>query len=255
MVISLVSAIYSYRSGVSSFVESVIVDFMSPFEIAFDSGVRSADRLWRGYTYLVNVERENERLSARVKELQGELGRLREDELKLWRLQKLMGFNLEKHVETVPVEVVGRESDNWSRMILLNRGRGDGIDKGMAVITSEGLVGRVVRATDNKAWALLLTDWRSSVDALVQRTRVRGVVVGQSSQVDELKYIPLDADVMVGDKVVSSGLGGVYPKGLMVGTVSSVVKERNGLFQKVTVIPTVNTDEVEEALVVTRYGE
>lgn len=255
MVVSLVSAIYSYRSGVSSFVESVIVDFMSPFEIAFEGGVRSAGRLWRGYIYLINVERENERLSARVKELQGELGRLREDELKLWRFQKLMGFNLEKHVETVPVEVVGRESDNWSRMILLNRGRGDGIDKGMAVITSEGLVGRVVRATDNKAWALLLTDWRSSVDALVQRTRVRGVVVGQSSQVDELKYVPLDADVMVGDKVVSSGLGGIYPKGLMVGTVSSVVKERNWLFQKVTVIPTVNTDEVEEALVVTRYGE
>ncbi len=254
--VALVLTVSSSRNGASAtFIQSLILDVLSPFQKAFTVSSRSVRNAWQGYIYLVNVKKENNRLADRVKELQSDVNNLREAEMKLWRLQRLMGFNVEKHIETVPAEVVGRESDIWSRVILLNRGRDDGIERGMAVITSQGLVGRVAQTTANKSRILLITDWRSSVDALIQRSRERGVVVGTSKQVCDMRYIPLNADVRIGDKVVSSGLGGVFPKGLMVGTVVKVTKHRSGLFQRATVIPVVDAADVEEALVVLRYGE
>ncbi len=253
--VSLALTITSIKSrGNPNLVQSLILNVFSPFQWTFSSGTRSIGGWWRGYANLVGVKKENEKLSNRVRQLQSEVNKLREAEIKLWRLQRLMGFNVEKHIEAVPAEVIGREADNWSRMILLNRGTEDGVEKSMAVITSEGLLGRVAQASDNKAKVLLITDWRSSVDSLIQRTRARGIVVGKSSRAGEMRYIPLNADVRVGDKVLSSGLGGVFPKGLMVGMVIKVTKERNGLFQKATVIPFVDAGEVEEALVVLRYG-
>ena len=256
LLVSTMLFVFSLRGDETpAIIQSLIRDVLSPFQWTANRTAGGLGNLWGGYIHLVGVSEENERLSARVKELQGEVNRLKEAEMKLWRLRKLMGFSAEKHMEAITANVVSREADNWSRMMILDRGLKDGVGKDMAVITSEGLMGRVVQATGNRAKILLITDWRSSVDALIQRTRERGIVAGKSSQVMEMKYIPLNADVRIGDTVVSSGLGGLFHKGLIVGTVVKIAKQRNGLFQKAILIPSVNAIEVEEALVVLPYSE
>jgi rod shape-determining protein MreC len=243
------------KSDRPPFVQSVIIETLAPLHKALSRATDSLSGLWFEYVTLVGLKRENLQLSTQVEELKSEINRLSETEMRLIRLQKLIGFKTEKQLETVPVNVIGRESDNWSRMILLDRGFGDGLRKGGPLITSGGLVGRITQVANKKSKAMLITDWRSSVDALIQRTRVRGVVVGKSTELSEMKYIPLNADVRIGDRVVSSGFGGVFPKGLSVGIVVEVTDQKNGLFQKAMIIPAVDVVEFEEALVIVGYGK
>lgn len=243
------------NGGTLPLIQPLILESLAPFQKVVNGGTGAVGRVWSDYINLVDLGKDNQKLSIRVLDLEAEVNRLKEAEMKLWRLQKLMGFSMEKHIEALPVNVLGREADNWSRMILLDKGKNAGLEKGMAVITSEGLVGRVHQTTGGKSKALLITDWRSSVDAMVQRSRARGVVVGKSSQLIEMKYIPLNADVRIGDTVVSSGLGGVFPKGLLVGRVVKVIQKRNALFQRAVLIPAVDVTEVEEALIIVDYGE
>jgi rod shape-determining protein MreC len=153
--------------------------------------------------------------------------------------------------------VVGRDSSNWYRGVVLDKGERDGIRPEMGVVTLTGAVGRVVKSSATSSVVLLLTDPNNAVTALVQRTRDEGIIEGTVSGKARLKYIPLLAAVRVGDPVVTSGLTGGFPKGVPVGTITGIQKDEGDLFQTAEVQPEVDFTKLEEVLVVTvpRGGE
>ena len=133
---------------------------------------------------------------------------------------------------------------------MLDKGISDGVRKGMAVVTPLGVVGQVVAVTARTAKVLLLTDANSGIDVLVQRTRSRGIVSGSLENGVVLKYVKRSEDIQEGDRLITSGTDGVFPKGMMVGTVIKVSKQHIGLFQSIEVLPAVQAARVEEVLVV-----
>jgi rod shape-determining protein MreC len=144
--------------------------------------------------------------------------------------------------------VIGRNSNSWTEIIYINRGTRDKVVKGLPVVTHEGLVGQVIYAAPTLSQVMSLTDFRSGVDALVQRSRASGVVTGRGRHLAELKFLAAGADVQPGDRLISSGMGGVYPKGLIIGEVKEF--QRNGRrSQQVEIQPNVDFSHLEEVLV------
>src|SRR6185295_1055291 len=145
--------------------------------------------------------------------------------------------------------VIGRDATRLSRTILIGRGETDGVVRGAAVLAPQGVVGHVFQTSPHSARVLLVSDHNSGVDALVQRTRARGIVQGTVDAGCVLKYVKRTEDVQVGDTLVTSGLDGIFPKGLPVGRVTAIDKRGQGLFQSAEVAPRVDVDQLEEVLV------
>ncbi len=152
-------------------------------------------------------------------------------------------------------QVIAREPSNWTKVITINRGVKDGVTNGLSVVSYQGLIGRVISVYAQSSRVMLIADLRSSVDALVQRTRGSGVVVGEAKGRCRVKYFPIDQDVKIGDQMITSGLGGIYPKGLIIGQVSRVQKSQYGLFQLLEITPAVDLDRIEEVFVILKPGE
>ena len=146
--------------------------------------------------------------------------------------------------------IIANSGSSWFKSCLLDKGSADGVRKGMAVVTPLGVVGQVVAVTARTAKVLLLADPNSGVDVLVQRTRARGIVSGSLDNGTILKYVKRSEDIQEGDRLVTSGFDGVFPKGMVVGTVIKVRKQTLGLFQHIEVMPAVNLARTEEVLIV-----
>ncbi len=192
----------------------------------------------------LDLDAENRRLRAELasrEELQ------RENE----RLRRLLGYVEEQPRRTVAARIIAEDASSWFRTVEIDRGYEDGIIDGLPVIDAAGLVGRVVNSGPHRARVLLITDASSAVAVLVQDERIRGVCRGQGGGV-ALDFALIADDIKVGDGIITSGLGGVFPKGLVVGYVRSVQRERSGLFQTVVVEPAVDFAHLEEVLVVLR---
>lgn len=212
---------------------------------------RKAGEVWDGYVALRRVEEENRRLRQEVQALKGQLGELREAAAAGARLAALLEFKTFVHPETVAAQVVGRDSTNWFRGLVLDKGERDGVRVEMGVITRAGAVGRVVKVTPSTSVVLLITDPNNAVTGLVQRTRDEGIIEGTPTKRARMKYLPLLSAVREGDLVVTSGLGGVFPKGLPIGTVTRIEKAEGELFQSAELLPSVDVSRLEEVLVVT----
>jgi len=204
--------------------------------------------LWNGYINRVHVRQENRRLQRQLEVLQGQLAHYQEAYLQQQRLRELLDFRTLTFPQAVVAEVIGIDPSPWSEVVTINKGSRDGLRKDIAVATHQGLVGRTIEMAPHYATVLLVTDRRSAVDALIQRTRARGIVVGKARRLCELRYVDLHADIQVGDTVVATGLGEVYPKGLLIGTVATVHQKPQGLFHEVEVQPAVDLAQLEEVL-------
>ena len=224
----------SLAGGVHQFIRSVA------------QGVHS---IWTDYLYLVDVGQENHRLRGEIGELRQGNTRLLELTLENARLRQLLGFKAKIPLGTLPAQVVSRDPTNWFKTVLINKGRDAGVARLAAVVTHAGLVGHVMELSDQAAKVLLITDHASRVAVLIQRTRAEGVMAGEGKATLQIEYLSRLADVQVGDVVISSGLGGVFPKGLKVGKVAAVQKQDHGLFQAVDVAPSADLSRLEEVLV------
>ncbi len=228
--------------------ESVVLSVTWPLQQAATWTTRSLRGVWDNYLYLVNLQRENLRLREEIKWLRQENHRYLESYLQYQRLQRLMNFREQTPLDVVAAEVVGRNANSWTEIVYINRGTRDKVAKGLPVVTHEGLVGQVIQAAPALSQVMLLTDFRSGVDALVQRTRASGVVAGRGRNVAELKFLPVGADLQPGDRLISSGMGGVFPKGLIIGEVKGI--SRNGRqTPHVEIRPSVDFSHLEEVLV------
>jgi rod shape-determining protein MreC len=193
---------------------------------------------------------ENERLRQRIVELEGERNRLLEAEATNLRLRQLLEFRAQLPAGGITASVIALSASPWFKSCMLDRGSADGIRKGMAVLTPLGALGRVIELSAQTAKVLLITDPNSGVDVLAQRTRARGIVSGSLENGPIMKYVKHGEDIQAGDRLVTSGLDGVFPKGIMVATVTGVRKQTAGLFQQINVIPAVTLDTTEQVLVV-----
>jgi len=198
----------------------------------------------------VAVRQECDQLQWKLAEAEMEKSRSLESELASQRLRNLLEMKSEVSHPMLLSQVVGLDPSGWFKTVIINRGAKDGVSKGMAVTAPEGIVGHVIGASYRYSKVLLVVDRSSAMDALVQRTRFRGIVEGETTETCRFKYIVKKADIRIGDTVISSGLDGLFPKGLRVGVVSEISKPPSGLFQEVRIRPFVDFARLEEVMVI-----
>lgn len=197
---------------------------------------------------------ENEELKKKVAELEGRVYALREKELENERLHNLLAYKEEKaeNYELSLAKVIGRDPGNWYKKVVINRGSAQGIEKDMVVVTHEGLVGMVISTTSNTAEVLMIIDTESAVGAKIMEIRdTPGVISGNGkSDYMEMIHLPHNVAIENGQTIVTSGLGGLYPEGILVGTVISVEMEPNGLMKNARIKPFVDFNRLEEVFVI-----
>lgn len=201
--------------------------------------------------HTVGVYWDNKRLRDRLARLQIETDALRSERIENVRLRELLDLEERHPYSLIASTVVGRSLDRLGGSLTIDKGFTDGVEPGRAVLTPDGLVGRVERATHHQARVLTLLHPDCAVAARIERSRVDGILQWEfgGEPTLSLRYVPTQEDVRVGDMVVSSGLGGMFPAGLRVGTVSRVALGANGLMKNISVRPAVNFRAVEEILV------
>lgn len=230
-------------------VARVLLEGLAPFQDGFTWLRRSVGQVWSVYVNLISTRRENERLRDRIASLESEMVRLSELEEANRRLVDLLGFRDRLDGTVHAARVIGRDPLPWFRTLTIDRGESDGIRRGLAVISPHGVVGQVADVSRTAARVLLLTDHNSGIDAIVQRSRARGIVQGAREQGCLMNYLRRDDDVRTGDRVVTSGLDGIFPKGILIGEVVEVAAKHRGLLQAAVIRPSAPLDRIEEVLI------
>lgn len=228
----------------------IISAITSPVQYGITSIVRGVKTLWTSYIYLINVNRENALLKNNIEKLKQENNQLLEAVFLNNRLKDLLAFKQELTAATEAADVIGIEISGWIKTITINKGVSDGIKRDMIIATPLGIAGRIIDAQSTSSKALLVTDPRCAIDVIVQRTRVKGIAEGNGADRLILKYTRHEDDVRVGDILISSGLDGIFPKGMAVGEIVRVEKGEDNFFMDIEVNPSADLKKLEEVLVV-----
>jgi len=232
----------------------VILWLMRPLQVGARAAADWINEIKLDLSTLGTLRSENEKLKNRIVQLEMEKNRLLEAEATNKRLRELLEFRSQLPAGSITASIIANSASTWFQSCLLDKGSADGVRKGMAVVTPLGVVGKVVAVSAYSAKVLLLTDFSSGVDVLVQRSRARGIVSGSLENGPVMKYAKRSEDIQTGDRLITSGLDGVFPKGLTVGTVTQVRKQTVGLFQFIGVTLAVVPSRVEDVIVVSPAG-
>jgi rod shape-determining protein MreC len=238
------------RSPVLTGVEGWVVSVAAPGLQSLEYLGRGVKNLWQGYFYLVGVRQENLRLRRSLEEYRQKEVNFLEAQRALTRLETLLDLKRQVALPVIGARVIAYDPSLWSRCAVIDQGKAQGVKNGLPVLAPQGIVGRVVETYPQYAKVMLIVDRKSGAEAVVQRTRVRGIIQGKGGNRCSLDYVPKSADVQVGDLVLASGLGGIYPKGLVFGKVTEANKKSPGVFQKIEVTPIADLSALEEVLVV-----
>lgn len=246
-----------FRAPILNQAVSVVV---TPFQSAISWVGSQLNYVTSNIWEIATVHQQNKMLRNEVEQLRIQNLHASEYDAENQRLRALLGYKQSAtQFNLVAARVIGRESATWSSVIEINRGTRDGVDVDMAVVTEKGLVGHVIEAGPTSSKVELILDPRSSVGTLVQRadSRVAGIVEGDMDNptMPRMVNIPKTADVDEGDVIVTSGFGGVYPKGLMVGTVSEMRNDEGGLLKIAILEPAVDFQRLEDVMVITASRE
>lgn len=231
-------------------VQGLVVSMTAPGLEGLEYVGRSAKQLWLGYFYLVGVQRQNAELQHQLEEFKQREVHFQEAEQALTRLETLLDLKRQVALPVIGARVIAYDPTLWSRAAIINQGKAQGVKEGLPVLAPQGIVGRIVGIYPEYAKVMLIVDRKSSADAMVQRTRIRGMLKGKGANRCSLEFVPKNADVQVGDLVLASGLAGLYPKGLVFGKVTAANKKNPGVFQEIEVSPNVDLSTLEEVLVV-----
>jgi rod shape-determining protein MreC len=244
-------AILSYsasRLSETGFLRKTVLEAAAPVEDAVNISLKGLHDAWKRYLFLVGLEDENRRLRKQNAALSDQLNRYREGYIEGIRLRQLLNLTEDLPNRTVAARVVDRSRTSLFKMILINKGTADGLRVGLPVLSEQGAVGRIIETAWHASQVLLLIDESSNIDALIQRSRAQGILQGAGAAGCNLKYISRVEAVQAGDVVLSSGLAGVFPKGLLLGVVTGASRSGEGLFQKIDVAPAVDFGKVEEVI-------
>jgi rod shape-determining protein MreC len=253
----LVAAFTLFAKGIEqkkrpSFFDRIVLTLFSfPLSIT-NKGMNAVSNTWNHYFFLVGLHDENIALKKRVSTLSIDSQLLQEQADENKRLRDLLVFRKKFEHTMLPAEIIGRDPSGWFKTILIDKGSKDGIAKDTGVITPDGVVGRVIEVGLNSAKVLLLSDVNCYVDAVVKRTRTHGMVVGRGENMCTLAYMLKTEDVALGDVIISSGINTIYPRGIIIGTVTKINRDRSGFFQSIEVQPAVDFSKLHEVLIVLR---
>lgn len=223
---------------------------VSPLQELMITIYRSARHVWNQYFWTLSVIQENDILKHQLSSGFEERNRLKEVELENQRLRRLLDMRDHASYKSVVCQIVGKDPSPWFKTLIVDKGKLQGVQKGMSVLAPEGIVGQVIDVTEGFAKILLLVDGNSAVDAIGQMSRVRGVVKGGTNGGCIMQYVSRKDEIEVGETVISSGLDGVYRKGWPIGVVVSVTKQHSGMFQEIAINPFVDFDRLEEVVIV-----
>lgn len=207
---------------------------------------------------IFTVHEQNKMLRNEVRELRELNRKAAEYEAENNRLRDMLNYkNSAGQFDLAVCSVIGREAATWTSVITVNQGSSDGIRKNMPVVTQHGLVGHVTEVGPVSSRVKLVTDPRAAVAVLDQRSRIAGIVQGDIADIYRVRMvnIPRNADVMVGDRIITSGFGGIYPKGLVVGTISEVKNDAGGLLKYAVLDSAVDLQQLEDVAVITASRE
>jgi rod shape-determining protein MreC len=243
------------RAGYLSPVENAALTVLSPVQETLSDAARPVDELLDNIGEADDLREENERLRTENEQLTSDVARLQEGEARLEELQRLLQVKETRPEETfVTANIFAREPSNLKEMVAIDRGEQDGVQEGMAVLTAGStLVGSVTKVLDDYSWVTFITDPSSAVSAMVEETRAQGVVTGSYSGRLSLEFVRQAEQVDEGDTVITSGVGGGYPPGLVIGEVASLESVRQELFKNVTVEPLARFDQLQTILVLTSF--
>ena len=227
----------------------LLLELLRPFQIAARATVMKSREIQQGFAGLWGLLSDNDRLRQQIQQLETERHRLLEAEATNLKLRELLDLKAELPKGSISAAVIANSASTWFQSLTLDKGSRDGMSKGMAVVSPMGVVGQVVDVTPRGAKVLLVTDPHSAVDVFAQRSRSRGIVAGFLNNGAIMKYVKRSEDIQVDDRLITSGLDGIFPKGLLVGTVTAVSKKGRGLFQSVEVSLAVDPSRMEEVLV------
>jgi rod shape-determining protein MreC len=231
-------------------VQGLVVSMTAPGLEGLEYVGRSAKQLWLGYFYLMGVRRQNAELQRQLEEYKQREVHFEEAEQALTRLETLLDLKRQVAMPVIGARIIAYDPTLWSRSAIINQGKAQGVKEGLPVLAPQGIVGRIVGVYPEYSKVMLIVDRKSSADAMVQRTRIRGMLKGKGGNRCSLEFVPKSADVQVGDLVLASGLVGLYPKGLVFGKVTAANKKNPGVFQEIEVSPNVDLSTLEEVLVV-----
>ncbi|MEI7816452.1 MAG: rod shape-determining protein MreC [Desulfuromonadales bacterium] len=242
------------RNREANIVERSVLSVLSPILRPVSRVSGFIEDTWDSYIRLVDTHSENMRLREDIRGLNLRVLEGNEALLANLRLERLLEMKKSVKAPAIAATVIGEDVTSWFRTLVINRGSSSGIREGMAVISADGVVGQTVKVSPSTSRVLLLTDHASGISATIQRSRARGVVKGKSEMLCTLEFATREEDVKVGDTVITSGIGGLFLKGLPIGEVTMVKRGEYGIFQTVSIRPTVNLSHLEEVLVVMRGG-
>lgn len=241
-------------------VEDALLALFAPAQTAFSSAGQKLQSFFDAIISFHELKAENDRLRDSISFLEQQLVQFQELQKENYRYRKLLEFSEGSSHRLLAAEVIARDPSQWFGTITINRGYLDGVEQEMAVIAEGGLVGMISTVSPHSSQVLLITDPRLSVSAMVQRTRdpvTVGIVESNAKDTTRLKitYLPLGAKIQPGDVIVSSGMGGVFPRGILIGTVTEVNQDQPGMVLSALITPRVNFNRLEEVLVILKAGE
>ncbi|MBI2609294.1 MAG: rod shape-determining protein MreC [Deltaproteobacteria bacterium] len=230
--------------------ERVVYFLTNPIQKVITNSVEGAFHAFDYYINILDTKQKNQTLEKKVSSLLQELSQLRETQLENERLRLLLNFKQRVSPFMVPAQVIAKDISNEFETVQINKGSEDNVKINMAVVTPQGIVGRIIKVTSHYSTVLTVIDPASRIDAVIQRTRARGVISGIAGAHGVMEYVRRTEDVQEGDVVISSGLAGIYPKGLQIGTVYKIIKKPYGISQYVEIKPTVSFSKLEEVFIV-----
>lgn len=238
-----------------TFIEDAVSAIVSPIQKAFFNIGKSIENSIRFISEIKTLKQHNEELVKRLDELKEENRQLRALKNENMRLREMLGLKQKfDDFDIVGAQIIGKEPGNWFNVFTIDKGTADGLENKCAVITSKGLVGYIYDIRSNSAKVMSIIDSDSAVSALLVRTRDIAVVKGdlqlQHEALCKMTYISEEADIVVGDSIITSGLGGIYPKGLLIGKVKQILKEPHEIAQYAIIEPEVDFKRLEEVFVI-----
>lgn len=253
LIISILVLTFYFREGDDGILHKTqlaAIEFIAPLQkgvLVITSPFKKA------YLYVANfgtVYNQNDKLRKEVKDLRQAILTLKTQEEENKRLRKLLAFQSKNEYKTTTTQVIGKSATNWRYVIVIDKGSRQGVKKDMPVIVSDGLVGQVTEVSANASLVKLLIDPRSGVGAQLLESRETGIIEGTVGGKLILSYISRDTKIKEGDAVMTSGLGGVFPKGIYIGRVEEINQKSYSLYKEIKVSSPIDFSQLEEVMII-----
>jgi rod shape-determining protein MreC len=250
----LLLSVQAAKSPSIPLLRGLLMDFSSVFLRASDGTVQQMKNIWYNYVDLRQARQENHWLKARIGEYEKQLTLSREKLKESGRLTMLEELDKALNLSSVKARIIGADTSQWYGSRLLNRGKNAGVSLDCAVLSPEGILGRIVQVSSTASIMQLVTDVESGAGVILEGSRAQGALMGEGDNSASIDYIRSSETVKVGERVLTSGLDQIYPKGLLVGTVSQVTPTRQ-IYQSIRVIMAARPEHTEEVLILLKNHE